>query len=430
MHKLEEFGVTKHIGKLENGVRVVLFKRPRMPISTSISFKAGAQYDPKGKEGLAHFTEHMLFQKTEKFGSNAEVGGYIEKLGGYLNAWTSSDDIRFLLEIPEPEDYSKVAFFVDQVFGHLMIENNRVENERGVILREYGDKISNPQNYIYTLSDLVFFQGSTVGRPVLGDDKTISGIKTSDLEKFYRDRLSLDSMSIVVSGDLDLDSIIESFNNELSIEKHNFKDKVVPSLDFVERENRTLIKRYEDTDQVHLTFGFRNNGYFSEDHFILYVLSVICGYGFTSSLFDKLRNKNGLVYSVYVDYWPGCNGGAWMVVTSTPKGKVQKLLDITSEEFKRVYEGGIKESELKLAKDKIIKSTRRKMQSSRSWVAFHEFGELFGPGKSLDLDEYLNIIERITLDDLTRVGKKYFKPGSWYIAMCGDIEKKDFKVNY
>lgn len=432
MHTLKDFGVKKEVGKLKNGARVVLFRRPNMPISTSIGFRAGSQFDPKGKEGLAHFSEHMLFQKTEKFKSNSEIGGFIEKIGGYLNAWTSSDDIRFLLEIPDPNDYEKAAFFIDQVFGHLTIEDDRVENERGVILREHADKKSNPSHYIYTLMDLLTFSESTVGRPVLGTEDSIKAIKTKDLINYYKNRLSLNDMSIVVSGDLNLDSVIEHFNQNLSIKDTKFEEKQIPTLEFTpkDKEKRIMIEKYEDTDQVHISYGFRTDGYFSKERIPLYVLSVICGHGFTSSLFEKLRNKNGLVYSVYVNYWPGANTGNWSVMTSTPKDKLQKLLDITSGEFERVYKGKIRESELGLAKDKIIKSIRRQVQSSRSWVSRHEFGELFDPDKSLDLDQYLNKIEAITLEDLKKAGKRYVKPGSWYLALCGDVEHSDIKVNY
>jgi len=432
MHTLKDFGVTKYVGKLKNGVRVVLFHRPNAPISTSIGFKAGAQFDPKGRDGLAHFTEHMFFQKTEKFESASEVSGFIEKMGGYLNAWTNSDSIRFVLEISDPNDYSKVAFFVDQVFGHLMIEDGRVENERGVILREHADKQSNPSRNIYTITDLLMFRGSSIGRAVLGTEETIKAIETKDLQGYYKDRLSLDDMSIVVSGDLDLDLVIADFNKGLSIKESEFKEKKVSSPKFLpkEDEKRILIETYKDTDQIHLSFGFRTDGYFSEDRIPLQVLSVICGHGFTSSLFEKLRNKNGLVYGLRIDYWKGASTGNWNLITSTPKSKLQKLLDITSGEFERVYKGKIEISELRLAKDKMIKAAKRRMQSSGSWVSFHEFGELFDPENALDLDKYLNEIEKITLEDLKRVATKYFKPGSWYLALCGDIEEKDFKVNY
>ena len=106
------------------------------------------------------------------------------------------------------------------------------------------------------------------------------------------------------------------------------------------------------------------------------------------------------------------------------------MLDILTDEYKRLGNGDITEEELNLAKDKIIKSKIREMQSSNMWVGYHLPDILFNPKEPVDLAEWLNRIQKIEIDKVREVSKKYFLRDKWCLAMCGDIEEKDFDVNY
>jgi len=430
MFSLKDFGVTKEVGLLENGTRVVLFKRSGTPISTAVAFNSGSRFDPVGKEGLAHFTEHMLFKKNKRFKSETEMAEYLEKIGGHLNAGTGNEQINFYADISDKADYGKVVTVVNEVFNNMELDSKMFENERNVILKEIADGKANPRRHVYDLADILLFQGTDMGRSGIGSLETVTSIKEEDIMDFYRKLLNPSRMTIVVSGDIELKELISEYNEGMtfpSIEREPHPE-FQPLM--LSREKNTLIENYNDTNNNQIVIGFRTCSMFSEDRISLKMLATVCGVGFTCSLFKKLREENGLVYSVHAASQVGTDSGVWVVITSTPKETLQKLFDLVAEEFERIYNGGITDAELHLAKAKYLKSKKQSMQTSGSWVSFHTTGELFDPHKAMALDEYMNKVNRVTLADLRRVGKKYFGRGLWYLAMCGDATEKDFKINY
>lgn len=430
MFSLKDFGVTKEVGKLKNGARVVLFSKPGAPIATIVAFNAGSRFDPVGKEGLAHFTEHMLFQKTEKFKTATELAEHIEKIGGHVNAGTGSDHIEFTADISDKADYSVVVTIINEVFNHMIIDKKMFENERNVILKEIADGKANPRRYVFDLADILFFQESSMGRSGIGSIETVSAIKEEDIKKYYKKMLNTGKMTIVVCGDMKLDELIGEFDK--GMEYLGEETTLQPEFGTlpVIRKKMFLSENYKDTENNQIVFGFRTCSMFDEDRYALRMLAYICGSGFTCSLYKKLREENGLVYSVHVYSGMGPDAGAWMVITSTQKENLQKLFDLVCEEFRRIFDGGVSDEELRLAKAKYLKSKKQSMQTAGSWADFHAVGELYNPQKTLNLAEYMNRINKVTLSDLERVGKKYFKRDSWYLAMCGDASEKDFKINY
>jgi predicted Zn-dependent peptidase len=430
MYSLKDFGVTKEVGVLKNGTRVILFRKEGVPISTHVAFQAGSRFDPIGKEGLAHFTEHVLFQKTKMFADTSEMAAFLEKAGGYTNAGTDPETIQFIANIAESSDYSRVVTVVNEMFNNLIIESKNVEVERSVILKEIADRDSNPQSYVGDLVDELIFQGSGLSRHTLGNNESVANITKEDAYNFYKERLNTESMIIVVSGDITLEQLLLEYNKGLVSEQKAKTIFLAGAPLPIIRKKSIAIKKYTDTDNLNIIIGFRICSLFDSDFIPLQVIATVCASGFTSSLFRKLRQEAGLVYDVSADTWGFTDAGAWLIFTSTPKNNLQKLLDIVCCEFKRVYDGKITEEELKLAKDKMLKFKKHQMQSSSSWVEFHVAEELFNPKNPKDLDKYMNSIQSITLEDLARVGKKYFKEKYWYLAICGDIEEKDIKVNY
>ncbi|MBU0534781.1 insulinase family protein [Patescibacteria group bacterium] len=430
MFSLKDFGVTKEVGLLENGTRVVLFNKPSVPISINVAFNAGSRFDPNGKEGLAHFTEHMLLQKTKKFNNVASLFKYLEEVGGRINVFTDSEQICLTIDLSDKEDFDKAVTIIDEVVNNMIVDDAVFENERSVIMKEIADIKSNPQSYVGEVAEELFFQNTDIGRSVSGDEKSVSNITKKDILNLYNKKLNTNYMTVIVSGGIELNELILYLNEGITLQKVTDNPNALTVDLSIFRESAIKVEVYKDTDNVHLVFGFRSCSMFDNDHIPLAVLSVICGSGFTSSLYKKLREEKGLVYGVSVDSLGMSDSGAWVVSTSTPKENVQQLLDIVCDEFNRIYDGGIFDSELRLAKDKIIKSRKQRMQTSRAWVDFHTAGESLNPKKARDLDKVLDKISKVTLGDLRRVGRKYFSKNSWYLAMCGDTTEKDFKINY
>jgi len=429
MYSLKDFGVKKEIGLLNNGSKIFHFHKQNSPISAIVIFDAGARHDPVGKEGTAHYTEHMLFKSTKKFKDETETGLFLEGIGGSANAFTGVDFLGITAEIGMQRDLHKIVDFVHELSRNSLFEESKVNTERGTIFGEIADYESNPALYIQDLTQQVLFQGTYAARPIAGSKETVGSISRDDLFNFYLSRIAKSSMNIVTAGDADFGEMQKMFNDI-------FENEKLPELVFdkkrlvLSRGENVKIKLYRDTDQVFIGFSFRTCPYVDNDTTPLELVRTIIGSGFSSSLYRKLRTENGLVYSLDVSSEGSFDRGYFSVITSTSKDNVQKVLDIITNEFKRLKKGDISQEEVDLAKNKTIKAKFRETQTSAYWATFHLSEALFNPEKPEDLSDWMNKVEKIDLTDVISVSEKYFKPENWYLSLCGDMSKEDFQVNY
>ncbi len=429
MFSLDNFGVKRNIGVLNNGSKIFHYYKPNTPLSTAIVFDAGSANDPIGKEGLAHFCEHILFKSTKKFRDETEVGLFMESIGGEVNAFTGVDLMGVTAEIGSSDDFSRVIDFMHELSRESLFEEKRIETERGTILGEIADYEANPALYIQDLTQQVLYQGTYASRSIAGTKLTVNSISRDDLYNFYTSRIVRSNMTAVVAGDMKFDEMLGLFNNTFSEGPLPVMDIKKEELTFNDSSN-IMVKEYKDTDQVFMGFSFRTCPYINSDNEILEVIRTTIGGGFSSSLFRKLRTENGLVYSLDVSSDNSYDRGHFSVVTSTSKDRVQKVIDVLTDEFKRLLNGEISEEELLLAKDKMIKSKIRQMQTSGSWVSFHLPELLFNPGNPSNLSDWMNKIEKIVLSDVKKVCAKYFLPGKWFLSMCGDIKEGEVRVDF
>ncbi|NMB91625.1 insulinase family protein [candidate division WWE3 bacterium] len=430
MHSLKDFGVTKQVKYLENGSKLVLLYKKNTPVSAFVVFLAGSRNDPKGKEGLAHFVEHIVSKKTKKFKNETESGLYLEKLGAYINAFTWIDMLGFWISIGLNKDFPDAVTYLKELIKESTFDEKDVNTERGVILREIGDYKADPSRFVYDITSSLLLQNTDAGRFVVGTKESVNNISIKDLKGFYKNMLRPDKMVVVLCGDIKVDGAVEEFNKKFSL-KYEKKPEIDLKEDLpVIRKKFIAVEKYKGIEQINLGFGFRTCSFSNEDTITLDVIRSILADGFSSSLFKELRTKYGLVYSVYMDNAFFSDAGYSVVFASTTKSNLNKVLDIITLEFSRLYNGNVSLEEVKLAKDKIIKSKYRQMQSSDSWVNTQFMEELFNPRNPSDLASWMNKVSKVTKLDVVEVSRKYFGKGKWYLGLCGDIEEKDIKVNY
>jgi len=429
MLKIEDFGVEKNSGVLNNGSKIFHYYRPNMPISTAVLFDAGSSHDPVGKEGLAHFTEHILFKSTQKFKDETEAGLFLESIGGQANAFTGVDLLGVTAEVGVKSDYPKVVEFIYELIRKSLFEGEKINVERGTILGEIADYESNPALYIQDLNQQLLFQGTYASRSIAGTKETVLDISREDLFDFYSSRIVGSNMIIIVAGGIEFNNVVNLFNSIFNNE--NFPEINISKPDLVlSNDEKSKIKVYKDTDQVFLSFSFRTCNYNNVDSKVLSIIRKMIGSGFSSSLFRKLRTENGLVYSLDVSSEGSFDRGYFSTITSTSKDRVKKVLEVITSEFERLRNGDIHENELRLAKDKIMKSKIRYLQTSGSWVNAHLSEIFFSTEKPKDIAELLNDMEKISIKDVINVSKKYFTQDNIYLSACGDLVESDLNLSF
>ena len=425
MYSFKDFNVKVQEGVLKNGIPVLLFKREGMPINAEISFASGSIFDPDNLHGLAHFAEHLLLSGSERFPIESDLAEFMESKGSAYNAATAPEYITVYVEVAGKEDFMDAVVLFDEALSKPLFAEEAVENERRTIIQEIHRKHSSPVAYSHELRRKLFFQGTRVGRSNLGTIDSVSQITREDLLAYKENMIVSGRATIVISGDIDIEYAIQVLDDGLHLERT--ERYVLSGEEPVLRKESIAVAHYPEAKHAQISFGFRTCPRQSEDVIPLRILAAISGGARASVLSKRLRHETGLVYSVGANTMNMFSGGTWAVKTATSKENLQEVLDLITEEFTRIHSGGVTNEELQFAVKKSTKSIQRSMQTSDDWVAVHFYDHMIGFDHKLP--DTLNAYNKLTLDDLHRVGEKYFKKDAWYLAICGDIEEKDFSVN-
>jgi predicted Zn-dependent peptidase len=371
----------------------------------------------------------MVVSGTKKFPTKDSLKGFVERYGGASNASTGTEIFNVYISLGDPSDYKVAVEYLSETLQRALFKPEVIETERGAILSERGMMLSNPERALgIQIYRNLFFQGTAVEGTVIGSEQTLHSITREDLLKYREDMLIPSRMMFLASGDLEIDLLKDSL-------EASFNWKPSTPDDFsgeqpIIREKPVMVERFRGKDQVFFMLGFRTVPETHPDQVPLALLASTVGQGGASSLMKKLRYETGLVYHISAAAFSISDGGTWQVSGSVLKQNTQQTIELISEEFHRITSGKLSQSELDHAKARLMKSARLRMQTSEALVSRHTFTELLSPKSPETIADYLNLVEKMTLDDLHVVGKKYLKPGQWYLGMTGDILEGDVKVGF
>lgn len=428
MFKLEDFGVKREQAALSNGARLIFFKKPKAPVSMRATFIGGSRFDPVGKEGTAHFLEHMIVAGSKRFPSKDKLAAYVEQYGGGFSASTSADVITIRAAIGDPNDLKYIFEIFHEMLFESLFDENTIEKERGSILRELANKKSDPGSMLWEVYWRLFFQNTIVGRSILGSEKSIGAISKNDLLEFRNNQFKSGKLLFTASGGVELKELKENFENSLilpSSEQVSFSDDLP-----IVRENPISIELYPGATEAHIIYGFRTSRVLHPDEAALDVIAEILGGGRASTLSKKLRYEKGLVYGVSALPMGMADCGTWTIKTATSKDKINEVLEIITSEFKRVMADGLTDKEIIFAKNKNIKSTLMQMQTSSDWVSFHGYASFFDKSGEWTIEDYLKNIESVTAEKIKEVANRYFGPDKWFLGICGDVKEDEIKVSW
>jgi zinc protease len=421
---LTDFGVTRRSTMLSNGVRLVVFERPCMPVAIRAMFLSGSRYDPPGKEGLAHFTEHMIVSGTKNHPSKEALARYVEQFGAYKNALTSTEVMGIVFDFGDPADFTVLATLLGEFLHDSILDPIVLEKERGAIQTERQSSEANPAQFVHRLARIVQFQGTAVGRSTIGSEESINAINLDDITSYYHHMVSSGRLAIVMSGGVTLEEAEAEFERSLkpfSSPLTTQPERPLP----IARSTPLAVKQYRDTEQVQLVYGFRTSAAYAIDEPALQMLGSVLGRGGSSRLFRKLRFETGLVYGVGAGQGSLSDAGTWNVSTACRKEDLNRVLSIIQETLREAIAGDITSEELALAKQRLVKSQRLALQTSEDWADAHTSTALLRPDDKSTILDYLATLQTVTLGDLQRVATHYFGSDAWYAAMCGNLDVEE-----
>lgn len=312
--------MTVKITTLDNGLRIITDDIPGiLSASLGLWVDVGARYESPEVNGISHFLEHMAFKGTTTR-SAKQIAEEIENVGGHLNAYTSKENTAYHARVLE-NDVPLALEIIADIIQNSTFEPVEVEREREVILQEIGQAYDTPDDIIFDYFQETAFPNHPLGRPILGSPDNVRRIQQNDLKKYMTQEYSASRMIFAATGAVKHEQIVDlcqkHFAKLSNHETQNYEKSSYQGGHFF--QNRQL-------EQVHLLVGYESCPYGHPDFFPLSVFSSLLGGGMSSRLFQEVREKRGLVYTVYSFNTSFRDAGIFGIYAGTGEKQVEELL--------------------------------------------------------------------------------------------------------
>lgn len=406
--------------KLSNGVRVVCENIPYVrSVSIGIWVRTGSQNENPRNNGVSHFIEHMLFKGTEKR-SAAEIAESIDNIGGQLNAFTGKECTCFYAKILDEHIETAVDVLSDMLFNSLFSPKD-ISLEKKVILEEIGMYEDSPEELVHDILTETVWGGDPIGYPILGTRKSLRGINRDVITGYISERYTPGNTVISVAGNYNNDSLKELLERYFG--GWSAKNEPQNGKSTVEFRPETSV-REKDTEQVHICIGFEGVKNGDDKMYPLLAINNILGGGMSSRLFQKIREKKGLVYSIYSYPTTYNDAGLFTVYAGMKPENLENVTDLIMEEIRLLQKKGFTKQELEKSKEQLKGNYILGLESTSSRMNSMGKSELL-LGYTNTPDEILKKIEAITMDGVDEIVRDVFVFEKRGISIVGNVKRQD-----
>jgi predicted Zn-dependent peptidase len=324
--------LTVQTATLPNGFRIVTEHMPGLESAAiGIWVTAGGRHERPEQNGIAHFLEHMAFKGTETR-SALQIAEAIEDVGGYINAYTSREVTAYYARVLR-NDTGLALDVIADILRNPVFDPKEIEVERHVILQEIGQALDTPDDVIFDWLQERAYPDQALGRTILGETERVSEFAETDLRTFVTEHYGPDQMILSAAGAVDHDVIVEQAG-QLFGDMVARPALIADSARFHGGESRQV----KDLEQAHIALAFESPGYRDPNFYAAQVYSVALGGGMSSRLFQEIREKRGLCYTIFAQTGAYSDTGMTTIYAGTSGDEVQDLANLTIDEMKRAAE--------------------------------------------------------------------------------------------
>lgn len=324
--------MTVQTATLPNGFRIVTEHMPGLESAAiGIWVTAGGRHERPEQNGIAHFLEHMAFKGTETR-SALQIAEAIEDVGGYINAYTSREVTAYYARVLR-NDVSLALDVVADILRNPVFDSKEIEVERHVILQEIGQAADTPDDIIFDWLQERAYPDQALGRTILGESGRVSAFSKDDLVTFVSEHYGPDQMILSAAGAVDHDAIVAQAE-QLFGDMASRPARMADAATFHGGESRHV----KDLEQAHIALAFESPGYRDPSFYAAQVYSVALGGGMSSRLFQEIREKRGLCYTIFAQTGAYSDTGMTTIYAGTSGEEIFDLTNLTIDEMKRAAE--------------------------------------------------------------------------------------------
>lgn len=398
---------------LPNGLRVITDTVKEVDsVALGVWVDVGTRHEDMADNGVAHMVEHMMFKGTPTR-TTTQIVEQLEDVGGNVNAYTGREITAYHVHLLK-EDMPLALDIMSDIMQHTNMPPEEIERERGVIIQEIGMNNDAPDDLVFDYYQEVAYPGQTLGAPILGDPDIISNMKRDVMMDYVRRFYTPGRLVVSAAGHVDHQDFVsrvgDMFNQLPPDTPHKAKSAVYKGGE--RREEKEL-------EQAHLLLGFQGIPRADDNIFAAVALSTIMGGGMSSRLFQEIREKRGLVYSIFAFHTSYQDDGQFAVYAGTGPEHLPELVPVVCDEILK-FAGTVTEKELARAKAQ-MKANLVMGRESMMGRANQQAKNLIYSGKTLDIQEKIRKIDALTLQDISDMAKRIFATDTTFAAL-GPLE--------
>lgn len=407
---------------MSNGLIVASEVMPHLrSASLGVWVKCGSRFEDNRETGISHFIEHLLFKGT-KTRSAARIAEAIDSVGGQLNAFTEKEYVGFYAKVLD--EHLPFAFdLVSDIVLNPVFPSREIVRERNVIFEEINMVEDSPQELILDLYTEHFWKDHPLGWPISGTKKSVAAISRSDVKKFFQGKYTAANMVVSVAGNIrhrEVQDLAERYFSGLQA-GHRLDPGKPPEVN-----PGRLIRHKAHLEQTHICLGTVSPSVISGQRYPAHLLCSILGGGVSSRLFQNIREKRGLVYSIYSMLNLYHDAGALIVYAGSAPENAREVISLTLKEFAKLRKQLVSSEELKRAKENIKGSVMLGLESSSSRMT-HLAQQIIYYGRFCELEEILRAVDRVTAREIRDLANTIFDPSYLTLTAIGGRKVDELK---
>lgn len=412
--------MTANITTLPTGLRVVTDTVPSVEsVSVGVWVDVGTRNEDMAHNGVAHMVEHMLFNGTSSR-SSLQIAEAIESVGGQINAYTGRETTAYYVHLLK-EDTRLALDILSDMIQRATFPDHELEKERGVIVQEIGMANDTPDDIIFDYYQETAYPDQALGAPILGRSDIIESMTKETMQSYVRRFYTPSNMVVSAAGNVSHDEMVRMVSDLFSQMPNDNK-----SASQAARYEGGEARHAKDLEQAHIVMGFQGISRFDPDFYAAMLLATVLGGGMSSRLFQEIREKRGLVYSIYGSHTSYHDDGQFEIYAGTGGEKLPELVPVVCDELMKMVQAPVPEDELMRAQSQLrasILMSRESMMSRSNRQAKYvlHFGE------PPDINRLIEQIYAVTPATLQAMAQRIFsgKPTLAALGPLSHLEEYD-----
>jgi predicted Zn-dependent peptidase len=404
---------------LDSGATVVTESMTEVrSVSCGFWFDVGARDEPDHLAGTSHFLEHLLFKGTKKRTAK-DIADEFDAVGGDVNAFTGKEYTCYYSRVIA-EDLPMALDVLSDMILNSKIDSDDFNSERNVILEEIAMHEDAPDELVHDLFYRQVWDGHPLGRPVLGYNETIGAVTRDQVADYWNERYGPKNLVVAAAGNLEHDHLVRRIDELFSGEgARTSRTGAAPEAHL----GVNVHKR--PTEQAHIVLGTEGLSRSHEDRHALALLDTILGGGMSSRLFQEVREKRGLAYSVYSYRALFADTGTFAIYAGTTPQNAETVIDIALSEVDSILTDGVTQAEFDRAKGHVRGSLV--LSSEDPGSRMNRLGkQQLTTGEILSIDELIERFDRLTMDDVARVADLVLGSRNFQVTVVGPFDEGAF----